>query len=219
VGVLVSGRVVTVVSGAVEPILAGDGPCAPSALAAVVSGHRPADAREVSSAARFLAELRRLAHPCDQTADPVHVTASGIVVGRRGTVLHRHRRLGRWMQPGGHVDPGESPAVAALRESEEETGLVLRHWPGGPRLVHIDVHEAANGHTHLDLRFLLVGSDDDPAPPPGESPDARWCSWEEAESMADDALVSGLRIARRAWEERASAAPDGRRNRDGGDGG
>ena len=39
---------------------------------------------------------------------PTHVTASGIVVGRRGTVLHRHKRLGIWMQPGGHIDAGES---------------------------------------------------------------------------------------------------------------
>ena len=50
--------------------------------------------------------------PCDPTADPVHVTASAVVAGTRGTVLHLHRRLGRWMQPGGHVDPGESPPDA-----------------------------------------------------------------------------------------------------------
>jgi PhzF family phenazine biosynthesis protein len=219
--VRVSGRVVTVVSGHVQPVLAGDGPCSPTTLAALVSGHHPADAREASSAARFLVELGRLTRPCDETADPVHVTASGIVVGRRGTVLHRHRRLGRWMQPGGHVDPGESPAEAAHRESEEETGLVLQHGPGGPRLVHIDVHEAANGHTHLDLRFLLVGSDEDPAPPPGESPDARWCSWEEAESMADDALVGGLRAAKRVWEEweETASATSGHGHGNGGDGG
>ena len=124
-------------------------------------------------AKRFLFELERLAAPCDEHAGPVHVTASGLVVGRRGTVLHRHKRLGIWMQPGGHIDAGESPATAARREATEELGLAVEHPAAGPLLVHLDVHDAAFGHTHLDLRYLLLGADDDPHPPPGESPDAR----------------------------------------------
>ena len=61
----------------------------------------------------MLAELDRLDRPFDRGADPTHVTASAIVVGDRGVVLHRHRRLHRWLQPGGHIDPGETPAEAA----------------------------------------------------------------------------------------------------------
>ena len=73
-------------------------------LRALVEGHRPASPRETTARARFLAELAELASlesPCDEHASPTHVTASGIVVGPRGTVLHRHKRLGIWMQPGG----------------------------------------------------------------------------------------------------------------------
>ena len=166
----------------------------------LVASHEPVDAREADSKARFLAELDRLDRPTDETADPVHVTASAIVVGRRGTVLHLHRRLGRWLQPGGHIEPGEEPPAAALREAEEETGLELAHPAAGPRFIHLDVHEAANGHTHLDLRYLVVGPDTDPHPPPGESPEARWYDWEEAEQAADESLVGGLRVARASWE-------------------
>jgi 8-oxo-dGTP pyrophosphatase MutT (NUDIX family) len=116
-------------------------------------------------------------------------------------VLHLHKRLHQWMQPGGHVDPGESPWEAALRESTEETGLALAHPADGPRLIHVDVHNAANGHEHLDLRYLLVADDDaDPAPPLGESPDARWFSWEEAVQQADVALVGALAVAQRQPE-------------------
>lgn len=167
-----------------------------AALRRLVAAHQPGDGREVAARRRFLAELDHQDRPLDE-AGPVHVTASAVVVGRRGTVLHRHRRLGRWMQPGGHLDAGEPPPAAALRESEEETGLDLRHPPGGPLLVHLDVHSAAQGHTHLDLRYLVLGPDADPEPPPGESPDARWYGWAEAEATADEALAGALRVARR----------------------
>ena len=159
---------------------------------ALVAEHRPTSPREVDAKARFLAELDRLADPYDEHADPTHVTASAIVVGTRGTVLHLHKRLARWMQPGGHIDPGEEPPAAALREAVEELGLEVAHPPGGPRLIHLDVHEAALGHTHLDLRYLLFASTDDPHPPPDESPEARWFEWDEAEAIADDALAPGV---------------------------
>jgi len=170
-------------------------------LRALVEGHEPASPREAAARERFLAELARLDAPCDEHAGPTHVTASGIVVGPRGTVLHRHKRLGLWMQPGGHIDAGETPPAAARREATEELGLTVEHPAPGPRLVHVDVHEAALGHTHLDLRYLLLGADDDPHPPPGESPDARWFSWDEATAVADAALVEALPLARAAAEE------------------
>jgi 8-oxo-dGTP pyrophosphatase MutT (NUDIX family) len=167
---------------------------------ALVEGHVPATPRETSAKERFLAELDRLADPCDEAADPIHVTASAIVVGPRGTVLHRHKRLGIWMQPGGHIDAGETPDEAARREATEELGLAVEHPPGGPRLLQVDVHDAALGHFHLDLRYLLLGADADPVPPPGESPDARWCAWDEAHALADPALGDGLTLARAAYE-------------------
>jgi 8-oxo-dGTP pyrophosphatase MutT (NUDIX family) len=172
-------------------------------LRALVEGHEPASPREAAARERFLAELAHLDTPCDEQAGPTHVTASAIVVGRRGTVLHRHKRLGLWMQPGGHIDASETPPVAARREATEELGLAVEHPASGPHLVHLDVHEAALGHTHLDLRYLLFGTDDDPHPPPGESPDARWFSWDEAMALADAALVEALPLARAAAGEPA----------------
>ena len=148
-------------------------------------------ARERSSRARILDELGRLVDPCSRYADPVHVTGSALVVGRRGVLLHRHKVIGRWMQPGGHVEPGEHPAETAAREATEETGVSVRHAHPGPRLFHLDVH-CAGDHVHLDLRYLLVGSDDDPCPPPGESQQVRWCSIEEALALADESLVDAV---------------------------
>jgi 8-oxo-dGTP pyrophosphatase MutT (NUDIX family) len=176
-----------------------------AAVRATVDSHGPADRRETEARTRILDYLDTLPRPFDEEADPVHVTGSAVVVGRRGTVLHRHKRLHRWMQPGGHLDPLEGPSAAALRESEEETGLVLRHPHNGPRLIHVDVHEAADGHTHLDLRYLLLAPDEDPSPPPGESPEARWYAWDEALAVADIALAGALEVARQQPEVRDGA--------------
>ena len=90
-------------------------------LLAELSGHVPDGGREERSCAEVLDGLATLRRPFDRHAATTHVTASAIVVGPRGVLLHRHRRLHRWLQPGGHLDPGEYPTDAALREGEEET--------------------------------------------------------------------------------------------------
>lgn len=166
----------------------------------------PVDGREAVSIERFLAELDRLPEPFDEHADLVHVTGSAIVVGRRGVVLHRHKRLGLWLQPGGHLDPGEAPWDAAVREAAEETGLPVRHAHEPPRLVHVDVHEAAKGHVHLDLRYLVLAADTDPAPGEGESPDVRWFDWDAAIALADPGLVGAL-LAQRPDVDPAGTPP------------
>jgi 8-oxo-dGTP pyrophosphatase MutT (NUDIX family) len=73
-----------------------------------------------------------LSDPCFEHANLTHVTASGIIVGPRGIVLHRHRILGTWVAPGGHIDAAEAPWDAARREAAEETGLAVDHLGGVP---------------------------------------------------------------------------------------
>jgi 8-oxo-dGTP pyrophosphatase MutT (NUDIX family) len=163
---------------------------------AIVARHAAGDEREAASRAAVLDALDRLPTPFDEHADRTHVTGSAVVVGRRGVVLLVHRRLGFWMQPGGHIDPGESPWDAARRETEDETGLPAAHPPDGPRLVHVDVHEAAGSHIHLDLRYLLLAPDADPAPPAHESQAVRWFDWDEALTVGDESLHRALAAAR-----------------------
>lgn len=163
-------------------------------LAAALCDHAPADAREERSLRRIRAELDRLPRPLEEDADPTHVTASAIVTDGRGlVVLHRHRRLGTWLQPGGHVEDGEEPADTAVRETREETGLRASHPPDGPELVHVDVHPTPWGHLHLDLRYLLLA---DPHAPlgsaPGESDDIAWWALEQARAAVDQGLATAL---------------------------
>jgi 8-oxo-dGTP pyrophosphatase MutT (NUDIX family) len=162
----------------------------------LLTRRQPVDEREATSIVRFRTELAGRTEPCSETADTTHVTASAIVVGPRGVVLHKHKRLGIWLQPGGHIDEGETPADAALRECLEETGLRAEHFSGQPELVHVDTHDGPRGHYHLDLRFLLAVPDDDPNPPEGESPDARWWSFEELREHHEPGVAGILRALR-----------------------
>ena len=156
----------------------------------------PIDAAEQACVATFLRHYDELADPFDQELDPVHVTGSAIVVGPRGAVLLRHKRLGLWLQPGGHVDLGETPWDGALREAAEETGLDVRFVAIGPDdvppLIHVDVHAGGRGHTHLDLRYLVDGGAADPSPPAGESQEVAWFDWSAAIERASDERLTAL---------------------------
>lgn len=174
-----------------------------AALVAALCAHFraavPVDDRERASIDEFLTVVPQLTAAFSEHSDIRHVTASALVVGRRGVVLHLHKRLGIWLQPGGHIDDGEEPAAAAVRESQEELGLAVAHPPDGPCLIHLDVHPGPRGHRHYDIRYLLLAGDDDPHPPPGESQEARWFSADEALVMADPGLHGGLTAALRTY--------------------
>lgn len=164
---------------------------------AAVAGHVPADPVEHRARRRALALIDWLPAPLDEHADPAHVTGSAIVLdAHRRVLLHRHKRLGLWLQPGGHLDPGEPPWAAAVRETTEETGLDAAHPRAAPRLLHVDVHEGPRGHLHLDLRYLLLADAAQGfAPAPGESTDLAWCTWDEATRRADRSLLAGYAAA------------------------
>lgn len=161
-----------------------------------VAEREPIDAVEREVIAEFLVLYDGLTDPFDQAGDPVHVTGSAIVVGPRGVVLLEHKRLGLWLQPGGHIDPGETPWDGGLREAREETGLDVEFADlgpdGAPRLVHVDVHDGGRGHTHLDLRYLVDGGSADPAPPEGESQIIDWFDWSAAPGRAGDPRLGAL---------------------------
>ncbi len=137
------------------------------------------DEREAESKLLTLAFLNETNELFDESVVEHHITASAFVVSERGMILHLHRRLGIWVQPGGHIDQGELPAEAALRETLEETGLpVTLSTP--VRIFHVDVHPGPRGHTHYDIRYILNSPPIDPTPPPEESQDVYWFAFREA---------------------------------------
>ena len=163
-----------------------------------LAGRAPVDERERGSIDSLIRLAPALAHPFSEHADPVHITVSAVLVSDAGdkVALHLHKRLGMWLQPGGHIEPGETPADGALREATEEIGVPVRHHEDGGLLFHVDVHPGPKGHTHLDLRYLVRAPEMTPRPAEGESQQAGWFGWDEAMDMADSGLVGALVAAR-----------------------
>lgn len=94
-------------------------------------------------------------------------TVAVFVIVQGHALLHRHRKLGLWLPPGGHIEPNELPDTAALREVGEESGLVVELV--GPRGIDVDDPDApvqlvrpegvqleniSPGHQHIDLIYF-----------------------------------------------------------------
>jgi 8-oxo-dGTP pyrophosphatase MutT (NUDIX family) len=177
-------------------------------LAEQLRAHLPEDDEEDVDLRTIRVFVAQHATPFDRSIVQGHLTASAVIVSAEGdrVLLLHHRKLERWLQPGGHGDPGEtSGEFVALREAREETGLSgLALHPAAPRPLDVDVHdiparkdEAA--HQHLDLRYLVTA-------PAGASPlrcveetnDLRWFSWDELPGLGlDHGLTRLLKKARR----------------------
>jgi 8-oxo-dGTP pyrophosphatase MutT (NUDIX family) len=183
-----------------------------AALADALRRHAPADAAEARDRERILAFVLRHEHPFDRRILEGHLTGSAITVcadGSRVLLLH-HRKLDRWLQPGGHGDPGEATGEeVALREALEESGIRgLALHPTARRPLDVDVHDIpARGsepaHEHLDLRYLVVAPPDAVVSPDlAELHEIRWVAWDEVETLFPDhglrrALAKARAIVRR----------------------
>ena len=130
-----------------------------------------------------------------------HVTGSAWVMDADGAhvLLLHHRKLDRWLQPGGHCDGDADVLRVALREAQEESGILALR-PVTTALFDVDVHwipqrDEVPGHWHYDARFLLRAAPDAILQPNNESKDALWMPLRKAVSLPEASLQ---RMARKA---------------------
>jgi 8-oxo-dGTP pyrophosphatase MutT (NUDIX family) len=151
-------------------------------------GREPRDAKEDADRRAMLGFLDGLAEPFSRDQAGAHFTASALVLdeSRTRTALVHHRKLGIWVQPGGHVDPDDATMqAAALREVREELGLV---GTVDGDVLHLDTHEIPEPwHLHLDVRFLVVA--DGELAVSAESHEVRWLQLAEAVQLGDASVA------------------------------
>lgn len=120
------------------------------------------------------------------------LVAGAFVVRENKVLFLKHRKYGIWLQPGGHLEPVETPDEAAIRETLEETGLEVEvageeetfdnfSAVDIPQPFNINLHEIEEGHWHLDFQYIveIVGEIDDYE---YDDKDMKWLSREEIES-------------------------------------
>lgn len=183
-------------------------------LAAALAGYRhrhPGEGAVVDLFEALLAdpgpvyERRRLAG---------HFTGSAWLVDRTGerVLLTHHRKLGRWLQLGGHADGAPDLAAVALKEAMEESGLV--DLAVEPEIFDLDRHAIpARGevpeHWHYDVRFVVRATGSEAFAISEESLDL---AWKPVRGIAGDAAADeSLRRMARKWLEWGTGAicPDG----------
>jgi 8-oxo-dGTP pyrophosphatase MutT (NUDIX family) len=137
---------------------------------------------------------------------PGHVTGSAWIVSPDGAsvLLTHHRKLGRWLQLGGHADGEEDPLRVTLREAREESGMQRFEviFEDETRLpLDLDVHEIPvrgedPAHLHYDVRYLLRAGPNQPLLRSDESHDLCWAPRAELRRFTDE--ESQLRMERKA---------------------
>jgi 8-oxo-dGTP pyrophosphatase MutT (NUDIX family) len=162
-----------------------------------------------AAAPRVLAEFIdfALAHSdcCERTCVPGHFTGSAWLVsadGERALLMH-HRKLGIWVQPGGHADGDADLAAVALREAQEETGLRGLRVEGG--IFDLDRHAipargAEPGHFHFDVRYVVRAGADEGFVVNDESHALAWLSVRGI--AADEHADPSVRRMARKWLQR-----------------
>jgi 8-oxo-dGTP pyrophosphatase MutT (NUDIX family) len=166
-----------------------------------LEAYRSLDERERAMADELAAFVRAHRDCFDRSLTIGHVTASAWVVDESGTqaLLTHHRKLGRWLQLGGHADGDDDVRRVALREAREESGLRTIRF-ADHRIYDLDVHAipargAEPAHKHYDVRFAFIADRAEALTVSAESHELAW--FPVAALSADGVDESVLRLARK----------------------
>jgi 8-oxo-dGTP pyrophosphatase MutT (NUDIX family) len=151
-----------------------------------------------------------------------HYTASAVVLDDEGRVLLvHHNKIGMWLYPGGHIDPNEDPAQAALREVVEETGVVasvigepafshpaVRSHPAPWAIIEMDVVDVKVGaHRHIDAVYVCRATGGDLTAQLEEVAGVRWVTIADVAGLPTPAEMPELVAAAALWAKQQVNAP------------
>jgi 8-oxo-dGTP pyrophosphatase MutT (NUDIX family) len=166
-----------------------------------IAAHYPDDPRERGFRERMLSLLSLEAATSRSHFVPGHLTASAFVLSpqRDAVLLILHKKLGLWLQPGGHIEASDvTLEAAARREVAEEVGLTLP--AAAPAAVFdLDIHviparKDEPAHEHFDVRFCFCSATRNFVVT-DEVADARWAPLSDIDQLTTDESV--LRAVRK----------------------
>ena len=163
------------------------------------AGFYPPDhSPEPATLQRFRSFLKRAERPFHRETQEGHITGSALVISpdRSHVLLMLHKKLGKWLQLGGHSDGDTETSAVALREAQEESGLnslclQAIGQESAPLPFDLDVHDIPARkdeprHQHYDVRFLMQATKSIQLCPNEESHQLRWVNLLEARSLTQE---------------------------------
>ncbi|MHB1068165.1 MAG: NUDIX hydrolase, partial [Candidatus Nanopelagicales bacterium] len=161
----------------------------------------PPDAEQARLAAEYLVFLDEHPDAMSRACRVGHLTASALVMdaSRTRVLLTLHPKAGRWLQLGGHCEPGDDTVRgAAIREAIEEGGIADVTLSDQP--IHVDRHPVSccgSPSEHLDVQFLATVPDDSEPVMSDESDDLRWFGLAALPDGLDAAVRAMIGLAQR----------------------
>lgn len=120
-----------------------------------------------------------------------HITASGWIINKEGNLclLNHHKTMDKWVQTGGHIEKGETPFEAALREGMEESGIDTLETVS-ETIMYIERFLFPKGkdggpHYHYDIRYLFKADNMDYTVS-SESVDLKWVDMNDLNLYSDE---------------------------------
>jgi len=166
---------------------------------------------EAETVRKFRALVRQEPEHLLRICMPGHITASAWILSpdRDRCLLTHHRKLGKWLQLGGHVDGEKELHKAAVREAQEESGMRqfdLVRRDGFLVPLDLDIHPipktpSERAHLHYDVRFLLLAGGDEPPVCSDESHAVEWVPREALRDYTKEESVLRLDRKARSWLE------------------
>ncbi len=160
--------------------------------------YKPADPEESRHHREIMTFVTEHSQFHDRSCPQGHVTGSAWVINNSHThaLLLHHKKLNRWLQPGGHIEDDRSVLDTALREAYEESGLT-KLLLASESIFDVDIHyiparKAEAGHLHYDIRFLLMAGDESQPRVSSESRDGRWFSPEEIIALNEGPSINRM---------------------------
>jgi 8-oxo-dGTP pyrophosphatase MutT (NUDIX family) len=169
-------------------------------LAQLLRSYQPPDRDRADVVERIISFVEMTPTCAERSHRAGHLTGSAWIVNpsRTRALLLHHRKLNKWMQPGGHADGELDLFEVALREAQEESGLASIH-PVSRQVFDVDIHEIPQlkevpPHYHYDVRFLFEA--DDARAPRGndESRQVAWINFVDMPTYTEEESV--LRMMR-----------------------
>jgi len=178
----------------------------------LVAAVHPFDKREAADQAGILEWVgsgQQLFRTVPPDTPPKHLVVYFIPVdaANQCLLLGDHRKSGLWLPPGGHVEDGEDPRQAVIRETREELGITAEFASDKPFFLTITPTNGANSHLDVSLWFVLQVARHEAqlSPDPGEFKDVRWFDLDEQRDWRADTYDPEMH--RFAGKLRATSGP------------